>query len=149
MYTIIQGFVGEIMMDPKFKMIGDKFVEYLQQERDRINIDFTDIISSVYDHQSDEDNQESRTFCIGIEVLFQKVNGDNSDNVTLQIDVVERQGIEINVRTAWGYPSGEIVELMFENPLKVSDDNLKLVQLKLPEMIENFRQEIKDNPNGK
>jgi hypothetical protein len=121
---------------------------YFRKESDRINADFEDIVASVYIWEP-EKLEDGVSGYIGIDVLFQIVAEDNSDNLFLQIDVVERQDIEISVRAAWGYPSGEIVELMFDEPILVNETNLKLAQTRMPEMIERLRQEIRENPRGK
>jgi len=136
------------MIAEKFSLIEAMFADNFRKESEKINRDFSDIVSSVYLY-SPEDEEASVNCCIGIDVIFQNVSENNSDNLSLQLDVEKRVEPKMNVRIAWGHPTGEKVSKMFEEPVVVTENNLKIVQDKLPEMIEKLRKSIQDNPNGK
>ena len=49
----------------------------------------------------------------------------------------------------WGYPNGERVVQVFHEPVDATEDNLKILLGKLPEIFEKLRDAIQNNPTGR
>lgn len=137
------------MISNKFRQIEGLFLETFQKESDRINSDFRKVISSLYVYPP-EGQPFPRNCCIGIDVVFQDADPDKTDNICLELYIDEHnRNLEMNLSVVWGHPTGERVGRMFSEAVEVTDENLNLVQEKLPDMIEKLRQSIQSNPNGK
>jgi hypothetical protein len=135
-------------MHSEFELVKNLFGKYFHSESDRINSDFKNIISTVYSYEPGE-LQGMRSCCIGIDVVFHITVEDNSDSLSFKIYLEQEQRLEMNAHIIWGHPTGELVAKMFEEPIVFNETNLKLVQARMPKMIERLREEIRDNPNGK
>lgn len=137
------------MRSEKAKLVKNLFEDIFKKQVNKINSNFQNLVASFYLHPPNSE-QETNNFCLGIDVVFQKIDSDKSDNLCLEIYVEEMEQIcKINAKIAWGYPTNEIVSQMFKNLVKVDDRNLEITTERLPDLFSRLLKEISDNPNGK
>jgi hypothetical protein len=137
------------MIEEKFNLIEPSITALLDEASKEINKDFTALLCSVYVYHPNDEPKLGH-YCIGLDVVLHNVYGDNSDNLFLEVFIEERdKRFGMDARSAWGYPRNKTIQWCFDKPVDVTEENLRIIQDKLPHMIEKFREEIRDNPNGK
>jgi hypothetical protein len=137
------------MREDKFKPINNLFYGVLEQECNKINADFkNDVFCRIEAHFPPNDEPGWDAFCLNITCLLRRTEFEESDNVTLGIEVSDwNNDLTINADIAWGDPSGKLEYTVFEKPVEATPENLTILKDNLPKIVEKLRQVIRDVTN--
>jgi hypothetical protein len=134
-----------------FRPIEELFIPYLEDEAAKINADFNYVRCRVYATHPPSDNPPGvGYFTIFIDCLLTQAGSDKTDNLALGIEVYDKnQKASINGDICWGHPYSRVEDEVFPKPVDVTEENMEILQKRLPELVSKLRELIRDNPNGK
>jgi hypothetical protein len=136
------------MIEDKFELIKTLFIDFFNEEANKINKNFKDLICIVYVYPPNSEAQFPNC-ALGLDVVLHNADLDKADNLCLEIYIENSKNkIFMSVKIVWGHPSGKVAGRIFERPIEVNEENLTIVREKLPNLVSKLREQIQKNPRG-
>jgi hypothetical protein len=138
------------MRSDKFKVIEAMFAEHFNTEAAKIKTEFERMDCFVGINYPPNDDPDHGFFMISLDCLMLDADVDKSDCLTVYIDVNDHNDVfTVNAGLSWASPFSKNIGEAFPENVPVSDENLKLIKEKLPDLFSKTREEIQNNPRGK
>jgi hypothetical protein len=142
---------NKIMRKKHFEPIKELFWDSFQEETKKINTDF-DFVNcrALFFFPPDDFPEGVSNFTMYIDCGFLQAGMDGTDFLDLIFSVYDfNKELTINAEISWGMPYNKVELELFDEAVPATEENLKIIEEKLPGMVEKFRELIRDNPKGK
>ncbi len=136
--------------EDNFKIFNELFLEYLEQEANNLNVEFENVSCRAYSHfPLNEDPAGIGYFTMFLDCILNGAADYHADNVALGIAAYDNDGrLTVNADVSWGEPSFKMEDSIFEDPVEVTEETLAVVRERMPTLVANLREAIRENPHG-